>query len=178
MVSVTKEVIVTGLQAHYHVPKVTVCLGTVLDLRVRQDASTRLTIGDWRDWLMLTDENAMDSERPRLYLVPGTLSADDSREAVGPAAETYERWHKRGYEFVDDVEISESDIGYLQGRVLVIGYRSDKWEGSGAFNDYDHDFGEDDATPPLLYTNRADVDNATAAVIVGGDMRITPRGIE
>jgi len=165
-----------SLQAHYHIPAVTVCLGTVLDLRVRQNASTRLTIGDWRDWLMLADENAMDSERPRLYLVPGELSADDSREAIGPAAETYERWHKRGYEFVDDVEISESDIGHLQGRVLVIGYRSDKWGGES--NDYDHDFCEGDGSPPLLYTNRASVDNATAAVIVGGDMRITPRGIE
>lgn len=173
-----EESVVTGLRAHYHVPKVTVQLGTVLDLRVQKDASTRLTIDEWDGWLLLTDENAMDSSRPRLFLVPGELGQDDSREAVGPAAETYERWHRRGYDFVDNVDVSGASIGFCQGRVMVIGYRSDKWGDPGKTHDYDHDFTEAGAQPPLLYTNRAAIDEATTAVIVGGDMRISPRGIE
>ncbi len=163
---------------HYHVPAVTVQLGTVLDLRVQRDGDTRLFVDEWEGWLLLTDENAMDSERPKLYLVPGEVSEDDSREAVGPAAETYERWHKRGYEYVDDVDVTDSEIGYYQGRVLVIGYQSDKWGVRGETHDYDHDFAERDGHPPKLYTDRADIEDSTAAILVGGDMRVTPRGID
>lgn len=165
------------LRAHYRVPATTVQLGTVLDLRVDQGA-IRLTLDDdWTGWLLLTDPDAMDRALPRLYLVPGR-SRGSAGEAPEAAAETFERWNKRGYDFVADVEVSDNDIGYPQGRVMSIGYRSDKWGNPGDFNDYDHDFGEQGGSMPLLYTDRADLSLATAAVIVGGDFRVTERGID
>lgn len=161
--------------AHYHVPPVTVQLGTVLDVRF-EFRGQRITVDEWDGWQLLTDEGAMDSARPRLWLLPGKLEADAERDAIGPAPRTYERWHRRGFDFVSDLEVSDSPIGFRQGRVVGIGYRSDKWGRRGETHDYDHDFTEGD--PPLLYTDRADIADATAAVIVGGDMRVTERGID
>lgn len=161
--------------AHYHVPPVTVMLGAVLDLRV-EDGQVRIAVDDWEGWLLLTDENAMDSNRPRLFLVAADLADGTELEAVGPAAQTYERWHRRQHDGVSDVDVSGEEIGYYQGRVLSIGYRSDKWGRSGEEHDYDHDFTEGE--PPKLYTDRADIADARAAVVVGGDMRVTERGID
>lgn len=161
--------------AHYHVPPVTVLLGAVLDVRV-EAGTIRTFIDDWDGWLLLTDENAMESNRPRLFLVASDLADGTQLEAVGPAADTYERWHKREHDGVAEVDVSGNEIGYYQGRVQSIGYRSDKWSGKGTEHDYDHDFTEGE--PPKLYTDRASIEDSRAAVIVGGDMRVTERGID
>ena len=69
-------------------------------------------------------------------------------------------------------------IEWRQGRVLRIGYRSDKWSRRGAMHDYDHDFTEAGHRPPLIYTNTQSLGRARAALITGGDMAITEGGID
>lgn len=161
--------------AHYHCPPVTVSLGTVLDLRV-SNGDKRIFIDDWEGFLMLTDPNAFDSERPRLWLMKGKLGAKSDVEPGGRAEEAFELWHRRGFDLVSDVTIPDGPIGYYQGRVTSLGYRSDKWTKDEP-HDYDHAFNEDGASPPKLYTNRVDLEKTTAALLVGGDMQITEAGI-
>lgn len=167
------------LQAHYRVPATTAQLGTVLDLRIDQGATRLFLYSDWSGWLLLTDADAMERDKPRLYLVAFNGYGDAGDAAPDSAAvETVERWNKRGYDFIADVDVSGDDMGYRQGRVMSIGYRSDKWGDAGDFHDYDHDFGEGGGAPPLIYTDRADIALAKAAVIVGGDFQVTERGID
>lgn len=167
-------------RVEYRIPATTVQLGTVLDIDV-SDGALRLFIDDFKHWLMLTDANGMDAAagRARLFLVavpPRTVKLE--REPGDRAAETFGRWHERDAHSVLELDGLPDAISYYQGRVTRIGYRSDKWHKRGAKVDYDHDCRENGARPPKLYTSHADIARARAAVIVGGSMHITERGIE
>lgn len=165
----------------YRIPAQTVLLGTVLDLDVDRNATTRIFIEEWKGWLMLTSTTAMDLQRgrARLFLVkmPARVRSSSGRRTSLRGAEVFERWHEREPESALQYEVPDS-IGFIQGRALRIGYSSDKWKPRGKHVHYDHSFIEHGARPPKLYTDRATIETSRAAVLVGGDMGISERGIE
>lgn len=167
----------TARSANYTVPAVTVLLGQVLDLQFER-GSTRIRVDEWHGWQLLTTEDAMERApgRARLFLLKGKLEPGSSlRSTVDP--HTYDRWHQRAATKVLDLLNVPARISFFQGRCLTIGYRSDKWEPRGRSHDYEHSFYEGGHRPPKLYTDAAQFARARAAVITGGDMRVTPRGI-
>jgi hypothetical protein len=94
------------------------------------------------------------------------------------AAATFEAWHRREPSHVDTLDNLPDVIGVYIGRATRIGYRSDKWGKKGHAQDYDHDYTEPGYSPPEVWADRADLDQAHAIVIVGGNQRITPEGID
>lgn len=160
-------------------PRVLVHYGTVLDLTIEQ-GHERVRVDEWNGWHMLVPENAMDVSpgRARIYLVRGKLAERVPLEDAHDRAQgTYERWHQRGADFVGSLDVPDA-IEWHHGRVLRIGYRSDKWHRRGKVHDYDHDFTEDGHRPPLIYCNTQHLARARAALIRGGDMAITEGGID
>lgn len=165
--------------AVYRVPPQTVRLGHVLDLHVEVNADTRVRIDEWHTWLMCCGENGFDLQpgRAKLFLfAPMRDDSDASERDRSAATRAYERWHKREAKRVDVYDVPDT-FRHCQGRVLRIGYQSDKWGQRGKGHDYDHDFCERDGLPPLLYTDVRDISKARGAVLVGGDMVITEGGI-
>lgn len=161
----------------HSVPPVTVCLGKVLDA-VIEHRGKRYTVTKWRGMHMLTDPQALERARPRLYLVRGKLERQVRLEPgayAGKASDTYAGWHQRENEKVGELDTRAAK--FAQGRIVLIGYRSDKWEKRGRTHDYSHDFFEGDGTPPLVYTDTRTLDAARTVVIVGGSMRVTEGGI-
>ena len=164
---------------HYHVPDVTVSLGQVLDLTVEHDGF-RTTIDEFDGWQMLADENGFEHQpgHAKLFLIEGDLKRmQPVPEEMEQAAETYEEWNKREPEKMGELDTPD-DIGYYQGRVIQLGYVSDKWNERGEEEPYDHLFTELGALPPKLYTDRPEIADSKAAIIVGGDFQITQRGID
>lgn len=162
---------------HYHIPARTVQLGTLLDL-VIEKGQERLTIDEWDGWVMATTEGGLDASpgRARLYLF-ATDGGARGGEATERGADAFARWHERVTEGVMVHDVPE-EVGWVQGRVRRLGYRSDKWGQRGEAHDYDHDFGDGGALPPLIYTDSEFLDDARAAVLIGGDMAITEAGID
>jgi len=99
-------------------------------------------------------------------------------EETADAAATFEAWHRREPSHVDTLDNLPDVIGVYIGRATRIGYRSDKWGKKGHAQDYDHDYTEPGYSPPEVWADRADLDQAHAIVIVGGNQRITPEGID
>lgn len=165
----------------HSVPGLTVHYGSVLDLTIAT-RDLRILIDEWQGWQMLVSERAMLAApgRAKLYLVRGAIRSKVALEGdeLDQAQEQYERWHLRNAQSVGEIVDIPGVIGYRQGRVMRIGYRSDKWTRRGRHRDYDHDFTEDGHRPPWLYTNTRAIERARAAVIVGGDMSITEGGID
>jgi len=165
----------------HSVPGLTVLYGSVLDLTIAT-RDLRILIDEWHGWQMLVSERAMSSApgRAKLYLVKGAIRnrAPLMGDEHDRAQEQYERWHLRDAESLGEIIDIPGTIAYRQGRVMRIGYRSDKWTRRGKHRDYDHDFTEDGHRPPWLYTNTRNIERARAAVIVGGDMAITEGGID
>lgn len=162
----------------YRYPPTSVRLGFVLDLTIEPNPDARVRIDDWDGWLMCCGENGFELPpgRAKLYLFAPAPDDSAKRRDYSAATRAYELWHKREAERVDVHEVPDR-VKCCQGRVLRIGYRSDKWGRRGKAYDYDHDFCERDGLPPLLYTDVADIGKARGAVIVGGDMTITQEGI-
>lgn len=162
----------------YAIPGLTVHYGTVLDLQV-EHRRVRELVTRWKGWCMLVGENEMRAApgRARLYLVRGKLTDTGRSKTKAIAIETYERWHERAPDLIGELTVAD-EISHRQGRVIRIGYRSDKWNRRGATVDYDHSFLEDGHRAPYLYTDAPSLSKATAAVIVGGDMAITEEGID
>jgi hypothetical protein len=163
----------------YRAPATTVLLGCVLDLQLEHDGH-RITVTGWEGWAMLTDADAMERApgRARLYLAPWTPERGRGRGARSHNAEdTYRDWHQRDPLKRVVLDVPDS-FGVCQGRVCRIGYRSDKWGRRGKTHDYDHDFRQGGHAAPLLYTDARTLDGARGAVICGGDMRVTERGID
>lgn len=157
----------------HRVPPVTVKLGTVLDCTLA-DGDKRAFVDEWRGYQLLTDEDAMDRKRPRLYLVRGKLGADPGIDAQR-GAETYRRWTQRDPRTVG--ELDTKDARYLHGRMLRIGYASDKWGRRGKAVHYDHDFLEDGGSAPLVYSDARTLEGSRTIVVVGGSMQVTEGGI-
>lgn len=164
--------------AVYKYPPTTVKLGFVLDMQLEPNPEVRLRIEEWRDWLMACGENGFELPpgRGKLFLFAPVELDDASRRDMSAATRAYERWHRREAGRVDMYDVPD-ELAHLQGRVLRIGYRSDKWGRRGSEHDYDHDFCEGDALPPLLYTDKKNLSDSRGAVLVGGDMVITEGGI-
>lgn len=162
------------------VPATTVHFGTVLDLTLEQ-GEMRIRIDEWNGWHMLVSPNAFELApgRARIFLVRGKLARkqDLQGDELDSAQTAYERWHQRDAKLIGELNVPDA-IEWQQGRVLRIGYRSDKWSRRGARHDYDHDFTERGHKPPLLYTSTRALERAAAAIIVGGDMAITEEGID
>jgi len=158
----------------HRVAPITVKLGTVLDCTISY-AHERLFVTEWRGFHLLTGADAMEQHRPRLYFVRGRLGADPH---VDPdrANATYRRWHDRDPARVGELETADR-CTILLGRMTRLGYRSDKWHRRGRTVDYDHDFIEGRGTAPLVYVDAAHVSKVTTAVVLGGSMRVTERGI-
>lgn len=91
---------------------------------------------------------------------------------------TYEQWHERQAAEVIEVDDLPDLIGVYVGRATRIGYSSDKWNKRGKMVDYEHDFTEGRHTAPECWADTAELADARALVIVGGDMRITEDGID
>ena len=163
------------LNPGYRVPNTTVRLGSVLDLDVQRH-QYRYDIDEFKGWNMLATENGADQRAgyARLYLVSGELENNPELEPSEAGAETFKTWHRRRPDKIGELETPES-IGYYQGRVLRIGYKSDKWGRSDV--EYDHSFFES-GTPPKLYTDAPKIEDSTAAIITGGNFTISSRGIE
>ena len=165
--------------AHYHVPALNVKMGEVIDLTIESNGF-RTSITGWDGWQMVCDENAFDqsSGHARMFLVKGELKKQTSMpEDITKGTEAYKQWHDREPEELGELQAPD-DIGYLQGRCIQLGYRSDKWNQPGEDEDYDHIFNEEGSTAPKFYTDRAEVDDSSAAIIVGGDFVITEKGID
>lgn len=165
--------------SRHRIPAVVVRLGTVLDCVVMHGGKL-LTITEWKDWLLVASEGCFDASpgRAKLFLLPvrDKDTADAPRLADGH--EDYERWNKRAArEQLFTVEVPDS-VQVKYGRCVRIGYRSDKWHRRGRTIDYEHDFTEGGALAPLLYCDAPHVQNARAAVITGGDMRVTEDGLD
>jgi len=99
-------------------------------------------------------------------------------EETADAGATYEAWHDRAPRTVTELDNLPDVIGVYIGRATRIGYRSDKWHARGQTQDYDHDYTEPGYVAPEVWADRADLAHATAIVIVGGNQRITPEGID
>lgn len=161
----------------HKVPALTVKLGTVLDA-VIEERGNRHTVYRWKGMQLLTDANAMEKGRPKLYLVRGKLQATRKLRAdadAGAASDTYGEWHKRPHDLVG--ELDTRPCGHRLGRMVLIGYRSDKWGRKGETHDYSHDFFEENGVPPLVYADARTLDSARCVVVVGGSMKVTDRGI-
>jgi len=165
----------------HSIPGLTVLYGTVLDLTFAT-GNQRVFVREWRGWQMLVSDRAMESApgRAKLYLVKGRIAKRKALQGDehDRAQEQYERWHQRDAAAIGQIVDIPDVIAHRQGRVLRIGYRSDKWSRRGNHKDYDHDFLEDGGTAPLLYTNTKQIERARAAIIVGGTMAITEGGID
>lgn len=160
-----------------NVPAITVQLGTVLDA-VIEHRGQRYTVTKWKGLVLLTGENAIESKRPALYLVRGKLTNKQKLEKgadAGAASRTFNAWHAREHDLVGELDTRAAK--YPQGRMVLIGYASDKWGKRGKSHDYTHDFYEDGGNPPLVYTDSRTLDAARTVVVVGGSMRVTDRGI-
>lgn len=162
----------------YKYPPTQARLGFVLDLTIEPNGEQRIRIDEWRNWLMCVGENGFDlrAGRGKLFLFAPQADGEPRQRDFSAAARAYERWHKREAKKVSTFVVPDA-LRHCQGRVLRIGYRSDKWGQRGKSHDYDHDFLERDGLPPLLYTDTKNIDRARGAVLVGGSMVITEGGI-
>lgn len=158
----------------HRVAPVTVKLGTVLDCTIAH-GDKRLFVTEWRGFQLLTGEDAMNQLRPRLYLVRGRLGADPGIDPDRANA-TYRRWHDRDPERVGELETADR-VTILLGRMIRLGYRSDKWDRRGRTVDYDHDFQEGRGVAPLVYVDKPNVRSVGTVIVIGGSMRVTERGI-
>lgn len=161
------------------VAPVTIHLGTVLDAEL-EHGDQRIEITEWAGYHILADHDAFTRRAPhaRLYLVRGHLErprSEPNEKRVARGLRDYERWHKREPKRI--AELDWKPANYPQGRMVTIGYRSDKWGPRGRRHDYTHSFLEDGGRPPLVYTNTRTLASASTIVVVGGSMRITERGI-
>lgn len=161
----------------YRIPNTTVHLGQAIEL-VTQRGNEITMWPEVNGYQVLTNPDAMDRERPRVYLVRGDVSRTAPHgRGRGPAVDTWERWHDRhGPEFVGGMYDTPDNINQEIGRAVRLTYRSDKGENPGNEYDYVHEFAGDGGTPPLVYVDNPDEPGAFC--LVGGTMEISERGIE
>lgn len=163
----------------YTVPPLTFALGTVLEAAIEVRPGELVVIHEWRGMHLLSEEDAFDRARPRLYLVrskPIKLpAAPVSQGRLNGAAESYRRWHKRAADKL--FELTAGTARYPLGRLLRLDYRSDKWNAKGKAIEYTHDFTEDRGKPPMVYADRKAFEGAKTVIATGGTMRITEAGI-
>lgn len=142
------------------VPRAVAVLGKVLDLRVeRPDGFVTL--------LKVRRDMCADESKKKLWLLPpvrqkyGAVAGVDFRGAE----KVYRLWHD-----LEPIGFAAASVrlgeDVYRGRVLTIGYRSDKWTGQD--EDYTHSFR---APYPRL------VQSGDVYRISGGALRVTARGV-
>jgi hypothetical protein len=142
-------------------PSVLAYLGSVLDLRIEESGSYQvLTWPRHSMWL------CADASRRRLYIVPRPRARRRKlTDKVAAGAEVFRSWAD-----FEPVGFSPSTVTVSQpvrrGRVKHIAYRSEKW--SGKAEDYQHDCGAG-----ISLRQAGEV-----YVISGGDLSVTPTGIQ
>lgn len=140
------------------IPKHLAELGRVLDLRVERDGVRGLL--KLRGLVMCSD-----STERRLWLVPAPKGRKQKLQpSQADVAQVFKNWTQFEASGVKPQQVRLGEPEYL-GRVVTIGYRSDKWDGTP--RDYEHLF----ERPPRL-TRLGDVYR-----ISGGGLRVTPRGV-
>lgn len=161
----------------HRVPDVTVALGTVLDCTIGE-GDRRVFVDEWEGFHLLTNEGAFDNApgRARLYFVKGAMAALPAKPADFKGSRDFKYWSERDPDRMG--ELNTKPCKYVQGRLLRLGYRSDKWHRKGKTEDYDHDFLEDGGAAPLVYTSAPTLAASVCVVVVGGSMRITEGGID
>lgn len=162
---------------HHHIPARTVQLGRVLDMTTVLGELATSWDSELKGWAMLTDARAelMRPGAAGLYLVR-LVPTGVEPTATPTQEETYEAWHDR--EPGETLELDAPDFcGVYIGTARVIGYSSDKWTKRGKFVDYEHDFRES-GREPEVWADAENLADARGVVIRGGDMRVTPAGID
>lgn len=141
-------------------PTRVVRLGRVLDLRV--EANGKIATLSWQAVHALS----ADTTRRRLWLYPVKAEKKTKLEdgEFDELAKVYREWKSFPPSGVTRRKVRMGAPAF-RGRVLAIGYRSDKWTGEP--KSYEHHFEK----PPRL-TKLGDVYR-----ISGGRLRVTPRGI-
>ncbi len=163
------------------IPALTVRLGSAIEL-VTQDGDQQTFWGEVDGMQMATDPDAMDRGEgyAKLYLWKGDdPELDDDAEpfeTMEAAFDTYAEWHDRPPTQVDEYDVPDQFDATPVGRAIRLDYASDKWNDAGQVVEYTHDFFEGDGSPPLVYVDSRE--RPRAFVLVGGDMRITARGID
>jgi hypothetical protein len=152
-----------------------VLLGEGLDLVVER-RGRRHTFRDMKGYAMLAPANA-EERKPgsgRLFLVAAEGN-ETNPSGSARAVETFRMWTHRDPDRTLKLEVPDS-IGYRIGRVIRIGYRSDKFRRrAGTWVDYEHDFAE---PFPVLYATTTTGEGARGYVLTGGRFVIGSRGIE
>lgn len=163
----------------YTVPPLTFALGTVLEAAIEVRPGELVIVHEWRGMHLLSEENAFNMARPKLYLVRAkpikVPAADVPQRRLDAAAESYYRWNKREADKL--FELNAGKASHLLGRLVRLDYRSDKWHRKGKTIEYTHDFTEGRGKPPLVYSDRKGFDGAKTVVATGGTMRVTEAGI-
>lgn len=166
-------------QRVYKVPDLTFELGTVLEAALQIGPGKFLIVHEWRGMRLLSDEDAFNRARPRLYLVRSKpikiATARVTQGRLDDAADSYDRWHKRLANRL--YELNFSTAKHPLGRMVRLDYRSDKWGRKGQGVEYTHDFTERRGVGPLVYGDRKSVEAAKTVVCTGGTMRVTEAGI-
>jgi hypothetical protein len=163
----------------HRIPRVTAGLGIVLDCTIAH-GQQRAFVEEWKGFHLLTNENAFGAApgRAKLYFVRGKIAGRAEPGAKhGRAAEAYTRWTEYDPDWVGELE-GVAPCKYLQGRLMLLGYRSDKWSARRKPVDYEHDFCERGHTPPLVYTSARTLEASKCVVVTGGSMRVTEGGID
>ena len=160
------------------VPKEIVFLGWVLDAIVESGETVIKVKDEWHGWFMATSSGSekLRPGRARLFLLNSDVFFSKDRKPSKKAAKTLKNWTARNPDEVFQTKAPD-DFPHKQGELSRLGYSSDKWEHKGKFFDYDHDFRESGGRPPTVRTDHKDIAKSKGAVISGGTMRITNRGI-
>lgn len=160
------------------VPRELVFLGYVLDAIIEKDGTVIKVKDDWYNWFLCTTPGAerLASGRASLFLLDSGVYMGIEKKPSKKARRTYFEWSKNTPQQTFEASVPD-DFPYLQGRIIRIGYASDKWTRRGRYENYDHDFYESGGIPPLIRTDKKDIAKSKGAVIKGGTMSITARGI-
>lgn len=161
----------------HRVPEHTVFLGTVLDCEI-DTGDARVFVEDWRGMMLLCPADATERAPGygRLYCVWPPRSLRSGQPRNERAVRTYVEWMRREPKHAPSVEVPE-DASREVGRCTRLDYRSDKWNARGRWVDYTHSFMENDALAPLVFVNRAYIEDATLVVLSGGDFVVRREGL-
>lgn len=160
------------------VPREIVFLGYVLDAIIERDNQVIKVKNEWHNWFMCTSPGAerLSSGRSSLFLLDSGIYKGIDKKPSQKARQTYYEWTKNNPKQTFETGVPD-DFPYVQGRIIRIGYASDKWTRRGRYENYDHDFYDCGGIAPIIRTDKKDIAKSNGAVIKGGSMRITSRGI-
>jgi hypothetical protein len=155
---------------------------TTIDLKGTSYRERRRAASDRRVWIMATDPGSIEAPPGDAYMylirAPFTrnLEEDPDYDPTDDALDTFHLWHNREADRTFSVDKPDKVDTYF-GHITAIVYASDKKENRGKVEEYYHDFYENHGEPPQIFFDTPDPDDASAALIIGGTMSISERGI-